>query len=40
MQIFIYPDMFQCITASSSGGACFKNAKTDLKTLKVLKTLT
>jgi hypothetical protein len=34
IQVFIYPDMFQRITASSSGGACFKNTKTPVKTLK------
>jgi hypothetical protein len=31
--------MFRRITASSSGGACFKHTETPLKTLKVLKAL-
>jgi hypothetical protein len=37
IQVFIYPDMFQRITVSSSGGTGFKNTKTPLKTLNVFK---
>jgi hypothetical protein len=39
IKAFIYPEMFQRITASSSGGHLFKNTVTPLKILKVLKTL-
>jgi hypothetical protein len=38
-EVFIYPNMFRRITASSSGGACSKNTKTPLKTFKSLKNI-